>query len=54
MIQNFKVRLIGNLFLHFIQTIQARVDNFFTFDTNDVWMGIRFVSIISVTPIREP
>ena len=54
MIQNFEIRLFGNLFLHFIQAIQIRVDYFFTPDTNDVRMGIRPVSIISIAPIREP
>ena len=27
------------LFSHFIQAIQVWVDNFFTLDTDDMWMG---------------
>jgi len=54
MIKNFKLSLQFDLFFHFIQVIQVWVDNFFTLDTDDVWMGVRLVSIISVTPIREP
>jgi hypothetical protein len=45
--------IIGQFFL-FIQVIQVWADKFFTLDTDDVWMGVRLVSIISVTPIREP
>jgi len=54
MIQNFKLRLYRDLFFHFIKAIQVWVDNFFTLDTDDVWMGIGLVSIISVASIREP
>ena len=54
MIQNFEIGLQCNLFFHFIQAIQVRVDNFFTVDTDDMWMGGRLVSIISVASIREP
>jgi hypothetical protein len=54
MIQNFEIRLQCDLFFHFIQAIQVWVDNLFTLDTDDVWMGDGFVSIVSITPIRKP
>ena len=52
--QYFEICLYGDLFFHFIQAIQVRIDNFLTLDTDDVWMRGRVVSIISVAPIREP
>jgi hypothetical protein len=52
-IKNFKISFQCHLFFHFIQAVQDRIDNFFTPDTDDVGMGSRFVSIVSVTPIRE-
>ena len=52
--QNFKISLNCDLSFYFIQAVQVRVDNFFTLDANDVWMGIRPVAVISIAPVREP
>ena len=52
--QNFKISLNCDLSFYFIQAVQVRVDNFFTLDADNVGMGVRLVSIISVAPIREP
>lgn len=54
MVQNFKISLKCDLFFHFIQAIQVRIDDIFTLDTDDVWMGVGPVSIIPVATIREP
>jgi len=53
-IQDFKVRFRGNFFLHIIETIEVRIDYFLALDTDDVWMGVGLVSVVSVAPIREP
>jgi hypothetical protein len=53
-IQNLEIGLQCDLFFHFIQAVQVRVDNFFTFDTDNVWMGVGLVAVIAVAPIREP
>jgi hypothetical protein len=53
-IQNLEIGLQCDLFFHFIQAIQVRVDNFFTLDADNVWMGVGLVAVIAVAPIREP
>jgi hypothetical protein len=53
-IQNLKTGLQCDLFFHFIQALQVRVDDFFAVDANNVRVGIGFVSVIPVAPVREP
>jgi hypothetical protein len=54
MVQNFKIGLEFDLVFHFIEAFEIRVDDFFTLDADDMWMGGWLVSIVSVAPIREP
>jgi hypothetical protein len=52
-IQNLEIGLQCDLFFHFIQAIQVRVDNFFTLDADNVWVGVGLVAVIAVAPVRE-
>ena len=53
MIQDFKVSLNGDLFLHIFKTIQVRIDDLLALYADDVWMGVGLIPVISITPIRE-
>jgi hypothetical protein len=52
-IQNFKLGLQSDLFFHFIQAFQVRVDDFVAPDADDVWMGVGLVPVVPVASIRE-
>jgi hypothetical protein len=53
-IENLEIRFGRDLLFHLIEAVQIRIDDFFALDADDVRMGIRPVSIVSVAPVREP
>jgi len=53
MIQNFKFSPGCDLFFHIIQAGQVLVNYFFTFDADDVRMGLGSFTIVPVAAIRE-
>jgi len=54
MIENFKLSLSCDLWLHFIQAIQIRIKKFSKHDTDEVYVRGRLASIVPVTSIQEP
>ena len=52
-IQNLKIGLHCDLFCHFIQAVQVRIDYFSAPDADDVGVRIGPVAVVPVAPIRE-
>ena len=53
MCQNLKMSFGGNLLLHIFQTVQIRINDLFTFYTNDMRMGIGLIPIVAIAPVGK-